>query len=356
MSFENMIGEQEETGLESSTSDRGGFPLIMWLNGDPGAVKMGVEALEYVGGWFTTEWYQHDDKITQYIPEGADGASYVEIDLAPFGWRKDYFCNAAGAQINGWYRRNLEASLICGRERWLIYEEKDGRDVVRAFTKYNDAVTHGAPRSNMQVLSIIKGMEALGPVVISLKGYAMMSFKGQRDFMATGVITGLKKYVTDVVAAKLTPPGGKPPHINYRSVWCVAGPRIGSLQLADSTEFIKAGKGEEGKMIVVQRGDGIRMADSPEFIKAGKGEKSKMIVVPSYVGVQYTPETIDLATVYVGDEINAQVNQLFDDNKEWAIAWSNLTGEHDAAPETPAEKAAEKEAEILTAIAETAGL
>ncbi len=93
----------------------------------------------------------------------------------------------------------------------------------------------------------------------------------------------------------------------------------------------------------------------PAFIKAGKGDKSKMIVTPSYLGAQFTPETIDLEKVYVGDEINAQVNAIFDENKEWATAWSNLTGEHDA-PESPAEKEAEKEAENLTALAANAGL
>jgi len=321
MSFENMIGQQEETGLESSTSEYSGFPLIMWLNGDPGAAKMGLDALEYVGGWFTAPWYRHGDSITQRIPEGADKSDYIEIDLAEMGWRKDYFANARGDRIDGWYRRTMEVSLIAGRERWLIYEEKDGRDTVLSYTKYDDAVKLGSPRSNMQVLSIIKGMENLGPVVLSLKGYAMMSFKGQRDFLATGTVTGLKKYVTDPVAAKLAKPGQKPPHINYRSVWCVTGPRVAG--------------------------------DTPEFIKAGKGEKSTMIMVPSYIGTQYTVETIDLATVYVGDEINKQVNQIFDDNKEWSQAWLNLNGEHDA-PEAAAEKEAEKEE--LSDLAASAGL
>jgi hypothetical protein len=323
MSFENMIGQQEDTGLESNQTEFNGFPLIMWQNGDPGSAKMGLDALEYVGGWFTGTWYRHNDEIVTRIPDGADKTDYQEIDLAPYGWRKDYFSNSRGERVDGWYRRNIEAALICGRERWLVHTE-DQKNTVLAFTNYKDAEKVGGPRGNQQVLALVKGMEAFGPVVFTFKGYPMMSFKGTREFMADGVMTNLRRHVTDPVAAKLAKPGQKPPHINYRSVWCPMGPKV--------------------------------VDNKPQFIKAGKGDKSKMIVVPTYVGRKWTIEDIDLAAVYVGDAVNAQANQAFDDNKEWAGAWANLNGETDNAEASEAAKGKAEEAQSLNDMAAGAGL
>jgi len=85
MSFENMIGESSDDGLESSSIERSGYPIIMWMNGDPGAEKFGLDSMEYVRAFFTEKWYRHNDKITQRIPEGADASDYPEIDLTAYG-------------------------------------------------------------------------------------------------------------------------------------------------------------------------------------------------------------------------------------------------------------------------------
>jgi len=201
-----------------------------------------------------------------------------------------------------------------------VQTEEDGKKKILAFTNYNDADKAGSCRGHMQVLALVRGMESFGPVVFSFKGFAMKAFKGQGEMLSFGVLSQLKRNVTDVVAKKLAKPGAKPPHINFRSVWCRFGPYFDA-------------KGQ------------------PQFTKAGKGEKSKLIMVPAYAG---PTGDIEIKDVYVGDEINVKVNQLFNENQEWAKAWSNLTGTEDKA-ET-AHPAADVQTEDLSKAAASVGL
>lgn len=331
MSFENMINNSGESdGLESSNGgERNGFPTFMWLNGDPGNVKLGIDNMEYVGGFFMTNLYRHNDKMTQYIPDDADKDAYEAVDLTKYGLKADYFVNSKNKEVHGGWIKNLEASFICARECWVVVTGEGADAKFQRFTDYNEAAKVGSPRGQQQVLCLIKGMEELGPIVLSFKGYAMKSFKGQGEFVATGVLSQLKRNVIDPIAKALTKPGGKAPQISYRSVWCKFGPGI---------ETDKKTKKE-----------------APVFVTAGKGDRSKLVVVPSYCGPVFAGKIEDH---YVGDAIHQQATEIFEANQEWANAWKNLHGETERSNGNaePAPTTAKEEAKSLAQMAESAGL
>lgn len=323
--FEGMAGAGND-GLDvGSNSEYAGYPTVMWMTGDPGSEKLGPDNMEYVGGFFLATVYRNGEKLFQRLPEGADKAQYAEVDFSGMGWKRDYFINSNNERVNGWWRKTLEAAFICGRERWEVYQEVEGKTKVLGFTNYKDAEAKGGPRGQMQVLAIVKGMEDFGPVVFRFKGYAMKAFKGQADFSPFGVLHQFQNKVTIPAGRLLLKADGTPSNINYRSVWCLFGPHM-----------------KDG---------------APVFYKAGKGDKSTMIVVPAYHGGAIEKKE-DISKFYVGANLITTVNMLFDNATEWANAWKNLKGAEtvSATDDTPATTATAPATQQLAAVAAQAGL
>lgn len=323
--FDGMVGGSSD-GLEvGGAGEYAGYPIIMWMNGDPSSEKLGADNMEYTGGFFLTTVYRNGEKLFQRIPEGSDSNQFTEVDFSGMGWKKDYFINSKNKKVTGWWRKDIQAAFICGRERWEVYQG-DGDDAkVLGFTNYKDAEAKGSPRGQMQVLAIVKGMEDFGPVVFRFKGYAMKAFKGQADFASFGVLHQLQNKVT-IPAGRLLPKSdGAPSNINYRAVWCHFGPHV-----------------KDG---------------APIFYKAGKGDKSTMIAVPAYYGGAVTTKE-DIGKFYVGAQLITTVNMLFDNAAEWANAWKNLKGEAQGAPadEATTAKPAAVANNQLAAVAAQAGL
>lgn len=325
MSNEYMPGLVNEDGasdgLEASASNEGSkYPTVMWMTGGPDGEKSGLDSMDYVGGFFIPTTWRKGDRLYQRIPDGANASEFIEVDFSGMGWKRDYFIsNSDNKKVTGWWRKTMECSFICARDQWVVVTKVDGKDKYVGFANYNDAAAHGAPRGQMQVLTLVKGMEAFGPVVLSLKGYTMKAFKGQSDFQRTGVLSQLYEKVTHPIGKLHAADPNKPVNVNYRAVWAHVGPLL--------------------------KPDG-----TPDFIKAGK-EKFTLIAVPTYIGGTVTTKE-DIGKFYVGAAIQ-QVTELFDSNKEWAEAWKNRKGA-DTAPVADEAPAAPKE--NVGALAAKAGL
>lgn len=324
--FDGMVGGSSD-GLDvGGGSEYAGYPLVMWMNGNVSNEKLGPDNMEYTGGFFLVTVYRNGEKLYQRIPEGADKAQYTEVDFSAMGWKRDYFISQSNSQrVTGWWRKDMQAAFICGRERWEVYQDVDGKKKVLGFTNYKDAEAKGSPRGQMQVLAIVKGMEDFGPVVLRFKGYSMKAFKGQADFASFGVLHQLQNKVT-IPAGRLLPKSdGTPSNINYRAVWCHFGPHV-----------------KDG---------------APVFYKAGKGESSTMVVVPAYYGGAIEKKE-DIGKFYVGAQLITTVNMLFDNAAEWANAWKNLKGEAQGAPadESTTKPTAAVANNQLAAVAAQAGL
>jgi len=66
----------------------------------------------------------------------------------------------------------------------------------------------------------------------------------------------------------------------------------------------------------------------PVFTKVGKGDATSMLTLPVALGLQEKMTNQEIAALFVGKEMFARVNELWQEAEEWAVAWDadNLDG------------------------------
>lgn len=258
--------------IDQSTVEGEGskYPALSFHNGDATQKKAG--GVSYEGGWF--------------IGEGDAPA-----DMSTYGWKKDSFISrGSGEEITGYWTPTLSFSVICGRKRWVVGNQP------YAWSQYDEAAKTGetqktTPRGHQQYLVLIKGAEELGPFVLGLKGHAGMCFSGSRQYSSTGVLSCFNRTV--IAAANAAT---KPQKWPFRAFWLTA-------------TSAKDAKG------------------TPVFIEVGKNGSSSKIVLPTAIDLPEKAAEVDLDNFYVGDDVLAQVNQLFEEAQPWVQAWSSFTAD-----------------------------
>jgi len=248
--------------IDQSTVENEGarYPTITFINGDPKMKKGGGVA--YEGGWFI------------------DGDK-APADMTEYGWTKDSIMTKSGAEIEGFWSRQIEISLISQRRRWMV----DGQGF--PWNSYDEAKAAGNPRGHQQFLVLLKGAEALGPFAITLKGHVGMAFEGARQYAQTGVKSVFSKTVLAAANAKT-----KPAKWPFRAFWMTVGAQ-------------KDAKGQ------------------PVFTEVGVAPNASTVILPVPVGLPEKAAQVDLNKLYVGDDILVIVNQLFEDSRDWVAQWEN---------------------------------
>jgi len=248
--------------IDQSTVENEGarYPIISFVNGDPKMKKGG--GVSYEGGWFIA----------------ADNAP---SDMTEYGWTKDSIMTKSGAEIEGFWSRQIEISLISQRRRWMV----DGQGF--PWNSYDEAKAAGNPRGHQQFLVLLKGAEALGPFAITLKGHVGMAFEGARQYAQTGVKSVFSKTVLAAANAKT-----KPAKWPFRAFWMTVGAQ-------------KDAKGQ------------------PVFTEVGVAPNASTVILPVPVGLPEKAAQVDLNKLYVGDDILVIVNQLFEDSRDWVAQWEN---------------------------------
>lgn len=261
-------------------SDGTQFPAISFHNGDLAQRKAG--GVSYEGGWFISE----------------DGAP---ADMTAYGWTKDSFVNRNGEEIPGYWAHTVAMSIICGRKRWIV----NGQPF--AWSQFDKAKESGSPRGHQQYLVLLKGAEELGPFVVGMKGHAGMAFSGSRQYSSTGVLSCFNRTV--IAAANIQT---KPQKWPFRAFWLTVG----------------AGKDAKGL---------------PAFVDVGAVGATSKVVLPMPVGLPDKASAVSLDEYYVGDDVLAQVNQLFEEALPWAGAWTTFNGskQESAKDDEPEEATAE---------------
>lgn len=264
--------------IDQSTVENEGarYPIISFVNGDPKMKKGGGVA--YEGGWFIA----------------ADNAP---TDMTEYGWVKDSIMTKSGAEIEGFWGRQIEISVINQRRRWMV----DGQGF--PWNSYEEAKTAGNPRGHQQFLVLVKGAEALGPFAITLKGHAGMAFQGARQYAQTGALSLFSKTVIAAANAKT-----KPAKWPFRAFWLPVGPQ-------------KDAKG------------------NPVFVEVGAAPNVSTVLLPVPVGLPEKAALVDLNKFYVGDDLLTVVNQLHTDSADWVAQWeskmSNDVGHRNGAHDEP---------------------
>lgn len=263
-------------GIDQSTVEQSGpqYPTIQWHYGDAKAKKAG--GMAWQGGWFVKA-----DQVD-------------EATMLAAGWAKEEWTHDSGASEEGFYRRELAVSVIATRKRWEV--AGDGPRQLFPWSQYETATKAGRPSGRTHVLVLVKGLESVGPMVLTLKGSAAMGFEGGRN--SAGALTKFGQTViraanmaSDAAAKKAGKAAGK--HWPYRAFWLPVG--------ADRTA-----------------------AGEPNFTEVGKDKNTKRVVLPVALGLPDKAENVALNRFYVGAELLDVVNNLLIANDEWVKAWENI--------------------------------
>jgi len=248
--------------IDQSTVENEGarYPIISFINGSPKMKKGG--GVSYEGGWFVA----------------ADNAP---SDMTEYGWTKDSIMTQSGAEIEGFWGRQIEISVINQRRRWMV----DGQGF--PWNAYEEAKAAGNPRGHQQFLVLVKGAEALGPFAITLKGHVGMSFQGARQYAQTGALSVFSKTVIAAANAKT-----KPAKWPFRAFWLPVGAQ-------------KDAKGQ------------------PVFTEVGVAPNASTVILPVPVGLPEKAALVDLNKYYVGDDLLTVVNQLHTESADWVAQWEN---------------------------------
>ena len=251
--------------IDQSTVENEGarYPIISFINGSPKMKKGG--GVSYEGGWFVA----------------ADNAP---SDMTEYGWTKDSIMTQSGAEIEGFWGRQIEISVINQRRRWMV----DGQGF--PWNAYEEAKAAGNPRGHQQFLVLVKGAEALGPFAITLKGHVGMSFQGARQYAQTGALSVFSKTVIAAANAKT-----KPAKWPFRAFWLPVGAQ-------------KDAKGQ------------------PVFTEVGVAPNASTVILPVPIGLPEKAAQVDLNKFYVGDDLLTVVNQLHTESADWVAQWESKTG------------------------------
>lgn len=285
--FANDI--DQESLLEFGGQRGPSFPIIQWVNGNPGLAQL-KDQIGYTGGFlFVTDG--NDDRMTDEQKEERVAAAEL---LKAAGWQETSYVFRSGDEVSGVWTRQMAVSLVDLRRAWVGEVGGETRYFPWAVRNaYNNAKTASEkrPSSKAHALVLVKGAEEAGPLTLTLSG---MSGKGFDD--------ALRHFSRTVIAAanEANKKAGSTNRWPARCFWLPLG----------------ADRDAKGK---------------PKFTEVGKKPDTSNVTLPVALGLPETAEGIELRRFYIGKELQAKVQKIFEDNAEWREAWNSF----DDAPATP---------------------
>jgi hypothetical protein len=257
------------------------FPMLQWNYGEYKNKKLGNDSMDYAGGWFVNG-------------DNVDAATMIAA-----GWKPESWTHDNGTETSGFYSRSVAVSIIGMRRRWEVAENSSGNRVSFPWSKYDAALASASgkkPSGRLHVLVIVKGLESIGPMVLTLKGAASQAFNGSKN--NPGVIGRFAQTViaaanaaSDAAAKKNGKPAGK--KWPYRAFWLPVG----------------AARDAEG---------------TPVFEEFGSGNEKKKLCVPVALGLPAKAADVNLKRHYIGEDLLSTVNTLVVEYGEWMVAWDKM--------------------------------
>ena len=177
------------------------------------------------------------------------------------------------------------------------------------WNKYDAAKAAGKASGRLQALCIVKGLEAAGPVVLTLRGNSAMAFEGRGG--DTSAAVG-KFQATVITAANLASQakGQRGKRWPLFAFWLP----VGADREADGT---------------------------PRFTKVGQGNNTSSICVPVALGIPAKPGEVKLNAHYVGGELLEECKRVWADAEtNWTHGWDNLQPEQEQVAEAVQEQPA----------------
>lgn len=254
------------------------YPVIQWNSGNRSMKKLGVDSMDYSGGFFMKL-----DAID-------------EATMAAAGWTKTSWTHGDGSEEAGWYRRQIEVAVIATRKRWEVYEQGNRRPKVFPWMQYEKAAEFGRPKGKTHALCLVKGLEVAGPILLTWSGMAAKAFEGNRSTLGA-----VSKFQQTVITA-------------------------GNNALAAAG---KRGKGWPLFAFWLPVGANRDAKNEPIFTEVGTGNSTSHIVLPVALSLPEKPADVDIKKYFVGAALLESAKGIWRENESWASAWDNLTNEPD---------------------------
>lgn len=265
------------------------FPLIQWVNGNPGLAQLG-EQLGYTGGFlFVTE-----GNDAEMSAEDKEKRAVIGQFLEGAGWKATSHVFRSGDEVSGYWTRQAALSLVDIRRAWVGEvggETKYFPWSARNAYKNAQAASDKGPSSKSHALVMVKGAEEAGPLTLTLSGTAGKGFDDAlRHFLGTVIAAANKASAED--AKKNGKEAGR---------W------------AASCFWLPVGADRDGK-------------GKPKFTEVGKGTDTSKVTMPIALGLPElgVTEGIELRRFYVGKPLQDRTQELYAANAEWRTAWDNF--------------------------------
>ncbi|AZF90329.1 MAG: hypothetical protein BPHS0_43 [Phage 5P_3] len=269
----NAQAEEDEfysvgANIDQSTVEQGGvsYPYIQWVHGKSDLEPLGLNNVRYTGGWFTP--------AEQFID-------------APEGWEKGVMTHRDLTETEGYFKRDLTVAMIRMRRCWLV--GINGQTQAFPYDQYDAAAALGRAVSKAQVLCLVKGMEGLGPFVLTMRGTVASEFANAKS----GVIGLFKRLIVDH-ANTMNKKRGLTTRWAYRGFWLTVGPQ-------------RNDKGE------------------PIYTKVGQGTDSAMVTLPCALGLPEKPSDEAVRAAFVGRALWEEIEPIYADSESWKAAWDQTS-------------------------------
>ncbi len=286
----SFASDVDQSTIEESQERGPSFPIIQWHYGDPKMAKVG--GMDHQGGWFfpvRSDNSNIDESEEQKAKKEAIGAA-----MEAAGWTATTWIHDSGGSTEGYWKREIAISTIALRKCWEFYD--GGKRNVFPWNEYEKAKALGRPSSRLHVLCLVKGLEEVGPLTLTLKGSGAMAFEG------TGKVAGALQAFGRTILKAANDASAKAGSENRWAARCFWLP-VGADRTAD------------GK---------------PKFTAVGTGNDTSNIVVPIALGLPESSEGVELRRFYVGKPLQDATQTIYTDNEEWRTAWETMEGNDNA--------------------------
>jgi hypothetical protein len=310
----------QDTILEATAALSGTkYPAIQFVNGKSNLAELGNDKLGFSGG-FMLVIDTNDKNDKQSDEETADKQAIADILIAAKGseWQAAKYTFHNGTVANVVWKRQAGFSFCVDRRAWIT--EVNGERKYFAWTGYKTAEAESdpgkRPSSRSQFLTLVKGAEEAGPLMLTFSGNAGKAFDAIL-LQFQGTVMAAANALQAAWAA-----GQKPP--------------VDAKRFAPRCFYLPVGASRND--------DG-----SPEFITVGKGDASSMVTPPQMVGVPENASEVSaaiLGALSVSDENLGIASAIVEDNQDWKKAWDSFDNQGlTSADEEPAEKVTDQIAE-----------
>lgn len=309
-SFSDGMEQSADLGLGGQRGPS--FPMIQWINGNPGLAQLG-EQLGYTGGFlFVTEG--NDSEMSA---EDKEKRAAIGQALATAGWKPTTHVFRNGDEVTGYWSRQAAISLVDIRRAWVgevSGETKYFPWAVRNAYKNAQTASDKSPSSKTHALILVKGAEDAGPLTLTLSGTAGKGFDDAlRHFLGT-VIAAANKASAE--AAKKNEED-----MRAKKSWTETG-KV-ARRWAASCFWLPVGADRDTK-------------GKPKFTEVGKGSDTSKVTLPIALGLPELGVTdgIELRRFYVGKPLQDRTREIYEANAEWREAWNSF--DDSATPGAPA--------------------